>query len=101
MLNGMYEAHERPAVPDKARIAAHLDTCLYFGCPDVDGAYRHLRGKGLDAEEAYDRSLRHETAVPSRSRRLQPMLPVGGNAAGAARAMKLHSLTPLLNVSEG
>ena len=40
MLNGMYEAHERPASPDKKRIKTHSDVCLYFGCPDVDGAYR-------------------------------------------------------------
>lgn len=50
MLNGMYESHERPPMPDKARIAAHEDTCLYFGCPDVDAAYRHLRAKGIDAQ---------------------------------------------------
>jgi glyoxylase I family protein len=51
MLNGMYEAEDRPPAPDKARIKAHADTCLYFGCPDVDAAYRHLRAKGLDVEE--------------------------------------------------
>ena len=47
MLNGMYEAHERPTAPDKKRIATHSDVCLYFGCPDVDGAYRYLRSKGV------------------------------------------------------
>jgi len=46
MLNTAYESDdERPAVPDAARVAAHGDTTLYFGCPDVDGAYERLRGK--------------------------------------------------------
>ena len=48
MLNGMYEADDRPPAPDKKRIAAHLDVCLYFGCPDVDAAYRHLRSHGVE-----------------------------------------------------
>jgi catechol 2,3-dioxygenase-like lactoylglutathione lyase family enzyme len=29
----------------------HRDTCLYFSCPDVDGAYRHLQAHGVEAEE--------------------------------------------------
>ena len=51
MLNTAHEQDERPAEPDPARIAAHRDTCLYFGSPDVDGAYQHLRAHGIDAEE--------------------------------------------------
>ena len=51
MLNTAYEQDERPASPDPARIAAHRDTCLYFGCPDVDGAYRYLLAHGIDVEE--------------------------------------------------
>ena len=51
MLNGMYEADDRPPAPDKKRIAAHSDTCLYFGCPDVEAAYRHLRAKGIAVKE--------------------------------------------------
>lgn len=47
MLNTAYEADARPAAPDPARIAAHDDTCLYFGCPDVDAAYAYLREKGI------------------------------------------------------
>jgi glyoxylase I family protein len=47
MLNTAYEADRRPPAPDPARIAAHGDTALYFDCPDVDAAVRHLRGKGL------------------------------------------------------
>lgn len=48
MLNTAYEEQDRPAVPDAARIASHEDTCLYFECPDVDGAYRHLRAQGIE-----------------------------------------------------
>jgi glyoxylase I family protein len=48
MLNTAYEFdEERPAEADRARVAAHDDTVLYFGCPDVDGAYEELRGKGV------------------------------------------------------
>jgi catechol 2,3-dioxygenase-like lactoylglutathione lyase family enzyme len=47
MLNTAYDYGERPESPDPARIAAHDDTCLYFGCPDVDAAYRDLLDKGL------------------------------------------------------
>jgi glyoxylase I family protein len=50
MLNTAYEAPKRPAVPDRKRVAAHSDTCLYFGCPDVDAAYGFLRARGLDVE---------------------------------------------------
>lgn len=48
MLNTAYEAHDRPAAPDPARAAAHMDTALFFGCPDVDAAYGHLRARGLE-----------------------------------------------------
>ena len=51
MLNGMYEADDRPPAPEKARVAAHADTCLYFACPDVDAAYRYLRSKGIAVKE--------------------------------------------------
>jgi glyoxylase I family protein len=47
MLNTAYESDERPAIPDASRTAAHDDTGLYFGCPDVEGAYNHVRAKGL------------------------------------------------------
>jgi glyoxylase I family protein len=48
MLNTTYENdEERPDVPDGARVAAHHDTGLFFGCPDMDAAYEHLRGKGV------------------------------------------------------
>lgn len=50
MLNTAYEAHERPPAPDPVRVAAHFDLALFFGCPDVDGAYAYLRSLGVDAE---------------------------------------------------
>jgi glyoxylase I family protein len=50
MLNTAYEDDYRPAAPDPARIAAHEDATLYFGCPDVDAAYAHIRAKGVDVK---------------------------------------------------
>lgn len=49
MLNTAYEDN-RPPSPDARRMAAHRDTCLFFGCPDVDAAYEHLRRKGLEVK---------------------------------------------------
>jgi len=51
MLNTAYEKEHRPPWPEASRIAGHDDMCLYFGCRDVDGAYRYLRSRGLDVEE--------------------------------------------------
>jgi glyoxylase I family protein len=53
MLNTAYDEGERPAAPDPARIVAHGDTILYFGCPDVDGAYEHVRAKGIEAKKPH------------------------------------------------
>jgi catechol 2,3-dioxygenase-like lactoylglutathione lyase family enzyme len=50
MLNTAYEADRRPSAPDPARVAAHEDTCLYFGAPDVDAVYRELLAKGLEVK---------------------------------------------------
>ena len=47
MLNTAYEKHDRPAHSEAARVAAHEDTCLYFGCPNVDEAYQALLAKGV------------------------------------------------------
>lgn len=47
MLNTIYERDSHPPQPDAARSVHHDDTCLYFSCPDVDGAYEHFRAKGL------------------------------------------------------
>jgi glyoxylase I family protein len=53
MLSTAYEDDKRPPAPDSTlvRVAAHDDTCLYFGAPDVDAVYTHLRAKGLDAKK--------------------------------------------------
>jgi len=52
MLNTAYESdEERPAERDAARTAAHEDTCLYFGCPDVEGSYEELRSKGAPVQK--------------------------------------------------
>jgi uncharacterized glyoxalase superfamily protein PhnB len=51
MLNTAYEQDTRPANPNFERKAAHGDTCLYFSCPDVDAAYRHLKSKGIEVDE--------------------------------------------------
>ncbi len=48
MLNTAYEFdEERPIPADVARVSAHGDTGLFFGCPDIEAAYEELRGKGL------------------------------------------------------
>ncbi len=48
MLNTAYDRGERPSSPDPARVAAHDDVTIYFGCEDLDSAYAHLRSKGLN-----------------------------------------------------
>jgi catechol 2,3-dioxygenase-like lactoylglutathione lyase family enzyme len=50
MLNTAYEAGHRPATPDPARVAAHADTCLFFGGRNLDSAYAHLTAHGVPAE---------------------------------------------------
>jgi glyoxylase I family protein len=50
MLNTAYEEDSRPPVPDPARVAAHGDTILYFGCEDLDGLYPHLCGHGVNVK---------------------------------------------------
>jgi len=51
MLNTAYDHDQRPPVPDPARIAAHQDAAIYFGCPDVDAAYAHLQKMGIKSKE--------------------------------------------------
>jgi glyoxylase I family protein len=50
MLNTQYELRKRPPVPDVARRACHSDTTIYFGCPDVDATYEHLRAQGVEVK---------------------------------------------------
>jgi catechol 2,3-dioxygenase-like lactoylglutathione lyase family enzyme len=51
MLNTAYEVDQRPIRPPAERVAVHDDTALFFGCRDLDAAYRHLRAHGVAAEE--------------------------------------------------
>ena len=51
MLNTAYEQDSRPPSPDAARSAAHADTCLYFGCENIDAAYQHLKSRGIAVDE--------------------------------------------------
>jgi glyoxylase I family protein len=50
MLNTLYDVGERPATHDVDRERGHADTCLYFGCPDVEDAYRVLVDRGLSID---------------------------------------------------
>lgn len=50
MLNTAYDPNDVPVTPEPGRWSGHQDTCLYFGCPDVDGAYQHLLAQGLAIE---------------------------------------------------
>jgi glyoxylase I family protein len=52
-LNTMYNESRRPTTPDAARERNHLDTEVFFGCPDVDTAHEHLRLKGVEAEKPW------------------------------------------------
>jgi catechol 2,3-dioxygenase-like lactoylglutathione lyase family enzyme len=48
MLNTQYELPARPPARDPARTAAHADTIVYFGAPDPDAVFAHLRERGVD-----------------------------------------------------
>lgn len=50
MMNTAYDPEDQPAAPDSACWSGHPDTCIYFGCPDVDGAYDFLRAQGLEVK---------------------------------------------------
>jgi catechol 2,3-dioxygenase-like lactoylglutathione lyase family enzyme len=51
MLNTAYDEGQRPPIADSRRVAAHDDTMLYFGTPDVDAVYAHLRDEGIDVKQ--------------------------------------------------
>lgn len=49
MLNSAYDPDDaRPPLPDPGRVAAHDDTALYIGAPDVEAVHRQLCARGLD-----------------------------------------------------
>jgi glyoxylase I family protein len=50
MLNTAYDPDDVPEAPDAARWSGHQDTCLYFSCPDVEGAYQHLMPRGFEVD---------------------------------------------------
>jgi glyoxylase I family protein len=50
MLNTAYDEGERPSGPDPARVAAHQDTILFFGCRDLDGVHAHLAAPTIHAD---------------------------------------------------
>jgi glyoxylase I family protein len=50
MLNTADEDDEPATVPDPDRVGGRGVT-LFFGCPDVDAAYTHLRAKGVDVKK--------------------------------------------------
>jgi glyoxylase I family protein len=47
MLNTAYEKQNRPPEPDEQRIAAHADTSLYCGHPDIDELHGYLFSRGM------------------------------------------------------
>lgn len=51
MLNTAYDEGERPSAPDPARVAAHADVALYFGCSDVETTFGHLVSHGAKVLE--------------------------------------------------
>jgi glyoxylase I family protein len=51
MLNSCYEFDdERPTREEHQKQRGHRDTCLYFGCPDVDAAYTELLARGVEIQ---------------------------------------------------
>jgi glyoxylase I family protein len=51
MLNTAYDEGRRPPASDPKRFMTHEDTALYFGAPDLDAVYAHLRNCGIEANE--------------------------------------------------
>ena len=82
MLNTAYDEGERPPAPNPARVAAHGDTCVYFGWEDLDGLYAELRAKGAQAREPESCSLWDEAALCDRSGWVWVVFSVAGHAAG-------------------
>ena len=50
MLNDQYEPGRLPDAPPAERVIWHGDTCLYFGCEDVDGTFEFLRSRGIELD---------------------------------------------------
>jgi hypothetical protein len=56
MLNTAYERDKRPPAPDPARIAAHLDTGLFFACDNADDIYVQLLARHWPADKPVTQS---------------------------------------------
>ena len=101
MLNTAYEFdEERPVPPDEARVAAHGDTGLFIGCPDVDAAYEELRAKGVEVKKPHVAPYGMKQMSPARSGRVWALLPVGGEehemprtVAGNARSATVRAIS--------
>jgi len=76
MLNTAYEADQRPPVADPARIAGHADTCLFFGCEDLDAAYQHLLGHGVNLKKPRVAPYGMKQLWFTDPRRVRSLLPV-------------------------
>ncbi len=76
MLNTAYDPDDVPEAPEPGRWSGHQDTCLYFGCPDVDGAYQHLVAQGLEVSPPKVAWYGMKQLVPQRSRRFWHLLSV-------------------------
>jgi glyoxylase I family protein len=51
MMAPLYPADKRPEAADATRYKHHHDTTVYFGCPDVDAAWRHLCSHNIAVDE--------------------------------------------------
>jgi len=51
MMEPIYPKDRRPENPDPLRSAHHRDTVLYFGCPNIDESYSHLKAHGITLNE--------------------------------------------------
>lgn len=50
MLNTAHEPEARPDGPEPGRVAAHGDTTLFFGCPDLESVYQRVQAHGVPVE---------------------------------------------------
>src|SRR5438477_11042648 len=50
MLNDQYDPGHVPDAPPAERTRWHHDTCLYFSCEDVNGAYEYLKSKRVNVK---------------------------------------------------
>jgi catechol 2,3-dioxygenase-like lactoylglutathione lyase family enzyme len=51
MMEPIYPRNKRPLQAEPARMEAHCDTFLYFGCSATDELYLHLKQNGLNVNE--------------------------------------------------